>query len=113
MGKLLVASLLHPDESKNRALVVNSFTTTPNEILTEYKRQAGGDWQVTHTPLAELKKLEEQAWERGDASATLYTLRRIWTEGGTLYEKRDNELIGAPPTDTLEKAVENAINELI
>ncbi|KAI5304015.1 hypothetical protein KEM56_006957, partial [Ascosphaera pollenicola] len=44
-------------------LRVNSFTTTPKEVLAEYEKQAGtGPWEVSNTPLEELKKLEEQAW---------------------------------------------------
>ncbi|KAK2749663.1 hypothetical protein FQN57_005885 [Myotisia sp. PD_48] len=110
VGKLVVAALLHPEISKNRALKVNSFTTTPAEILAEFERQTGGDkWSVTYTPIDELRKLEEEAWSTGNLMATVYTLRRIWTEGGTLYEKRDNEAIDAPPMETLQDVVSLAI----
>lgn len=112
MGKLVVSALLHPEVSRNRALKVNSFTTTPSEILAEFERQTGGDkWTVTYTPLDELHKLEEQAWSTSLPYATGYTLRRIWTEGGTLYEKRDNEAIGAPATETLQDAVKRAVEK--
>jgi hypothetical protein len=43
--------------------------------------------------------------------AALFTLRRIWTEGGTLYEKRDNEAIGVMSTGTLEEVVRSAIEK--
>lgn len=106
----MVAALLHPEASRNRALKVNSFTTTPAEILAEFERQTGGNkWSVTHTPLEELKSLEKEAWDKMSPSATVLTLRRIWTEGGTLYEKRDNEDIGGPVMDTLAKAVSREI----
>ena len=85
---------------------VNSFTTTPAEILAEFERQTGGEkWSVTYTPLEELKSLEKEAWDMKSPSATVLTLRRIWTEGGTLYDKRDNETIGGPVMDTLANAV--------
>ncbi|KAF2097712.1 putative isoflavone reductase family protein [Rhizodiscina lignyota] len=112
VGRLLVASLLHPEESRNKALKVNSFTTTPNEILAEFERQTGGQkWEVSYTPLDELKQIEQEAWEKGVPWATGYTLRRIWTEGGTLYEKRDNEAIDGTDVDTLQVAVAAWIKE--
>jgi broad specificity phosphatase PhoE len=112
VGKLVLAALLHPEVSKNRALKVNSFTTTPAEILAEFERQTGGEkWTVTYTPLDKLRELEKGAWEAGSPSATVLTLRRIWTEGGTLYEKRDNEDIEAPPMETLEDIVGRAIKQ--
>jgi hypothetical protein len=104
---LVLATLRHPAESWNRALKVNSFTTTPVAIQAEFERQTGGEpWtDVTCTPLPELRTLENQAWESGVPAAPLITLRRIWAEGGTLYEKRDNGMIGEPPVQTLEEVV--------
>ena len=112
VGKLVVAALLRPEASKNQALKVNSFTTTPAEILSEFQRQTGtdgGEWDVTYTPVDELREMEEQGWAAGNPRATVFTLRRIWTEGGTLYEKRDNERIEAPAMQTLERAVRLSI----
>jgi hypothetical protein len=110
VGKALVASLLHPVESKNRALIVNSFTATTNEIVAEFEKQTGSKWDISYTPLDELKTLEQEAWDKGDPKATAFTLRRIWTEGGTLYDKpRDNEVIGFGETETLKDAVRDAI----
>ncbi|PVI06883.1 NAD(P)-binding protein [Periconia macrospinosa] len=112
VGKLLVASLNTPfvasgDSSPNvRLLKVNSFTTTPHRILAEFEKQTGGEkWSTQYTPLDELKNFEKLAWEKGDPRATGVTLRRIWTEGGTLYEQRDNVKIGDPETEGLEEQV--------
>jgi hypothetical protein len=104
-----VAALQHPDASRNRVLIVNSFTTTPDEILAEFEQQTGAKWEVHHTSLERLKELEEEAWQEQDGMAAVFTLKRIWTEGGTLYEKRDNELIGDPPMETMEDQVRQAI----
>lgn len=111
VGKLVVAALLHPEAGKNRALRLNSFTATPKQIVTEFEKQTGGEaWRVDSTPLDQLKQMENEAWSKQDPRATAYTLRRIWTEGGTLYEKRDNELIGMEDKmDTLQDAVAEAI----
>ena len=106
-----MAALLNPETSKNKALRLNSFTVTPKEITTEFEKQTGGEqWRVDYTPIEELKALESEAWAKQDPRATAYTLRRIWTEGGTLYKKRDNELIGMEgKVDTLQEAVAQAI----
>jgi hypothetical protein len=110
VGRLLVASLKNPEASRNRVLIVNSFTTTPKEILAEFEKQTGNKWSVEYTSLDELKELEKQAWEQGQPFAGGLTLRRIWTEGGTLYGKRDNDLIGPIQLDSLADVVLGVIN---
>jgi hypothetical protein len=112
VGKLLVAALQHPAVSRNRVLIVNSFTTTPDEILGEFERQTGVKWEVEYTDLEKLKEMEEKAWQEQDPMAAAFTLKRIWTEGGTLYEKRDNALIGDPPMETVADQVRQAIEKL-
>lgn len=111
VGKLVVLALAHPEASRNKALRVNSFTATDSEILAEFEKQTGGQpWKVSYTALDEIRKREKEAWEAGNPLATLWTLRRIWGEGGTLYDKRDNHLIEAEDSmDTLADAVAEAI----
>jgi len=114
VGRLAVASLKHPEASRNRALKVNSFTTTPREILAEFEKQTGAKWAVDYTSLDELKELERLSYEQGQAvGAGGVTLRRIWTEGGTLYEKRDNDLIGPVQLDSLADIVGEVIKQSI
>lgn len=129
VGKFVVAALLLQQQqkqqhsngngnggnvTKNRALRVNSFTTTPHELLSEFERQTGGDkWQVGYTSVEELERLEREN--------PVVTLRRIWTSGKTLYAKGDNEelLNGAKEEDdddgffcldNVESAVAQAID---
>jgi hypothetical protein len=109
VGKLVVAALQHLNASRNAILIVNSFTTTPAEILAEFEKQTDSKWDVSYTPLAELKEVEKQAWDDGLPYATPVTLRRIWTEGGTLYEKRDNGVIGDPEMETMADQVGQVI----
>jgi hypothetical protein len=114
VGKLTLAVLKHPDVASRRALKVKSFVTTPDEILQEFQRQipeTQGKWTVSYTPLDELKRLELKAWENKVPTATVYTLKRIWTEGGTLYENWDNAAIEPGQLDTLEDAVMLAIKQ--
>jgi hypothetical protein len=105
--------LKHPDAVRNRALIVNSYTTTPKEILAEYERQTGTKWDVSYILLPELELSEKRAWEEGDPMATSFTLRRIWTQGGADHEKRDNAEIDALDMETLEDTVREAIQAQI
>ena len=111
-GKLVALALSHPEASRNKALRVNSFTASDSQILKEFEKQTGGQpWKVSYTSLDTLKKLEEERWNEGNPLAVAYTLRRIWNEGGTLYEKRDNHLIeGEDVVETLSEAVAEAIH---
>ncbi|KAH9903916.1 isoflavone reductase family protein [Xylariomycetidae sp. FL2044] len=109
VGRLLVAVLLHPEVSDNRILKVNSYTTTPHEILAEFERQTGSKWDVSYTSMRDLKRYEQAAWQDGNPLAAGYTLKRIWTEGGTLYERTDNADLGMKSMDTLEMSVQQAV----
>lgn len=68
-------------------------------------------WDVAVTDLETLKQLEKEAWAKQDARAVPLSLRRIWSEGGTLYgEPRHNGLVGMEEgVDSLQSAVEQAI----
>lgn len=106
-----MAALHHPEASFNKALKVQSFVVTPKEILAEFEKQTGEQWSVSYTSLQALKDAEAKAWDEGKGIATIYTLRRIWAEGGTLYEKSDNDVIGLKDSDleTLEDAIRRGL----
>ncbi|KAM9880320.1 RNA polymerase Rpb7-like domain-containing protein [Verticillium dahliae] len=108
VGKAVVAVLRQPEASFGKAIKVQSFVVTPKQILAEFEKQTGGEkWNVSYTPLQSLKEAEQKAWSQTPGTATLYTLGRIWAEGGTLYEKTDNESIGLKEAEleTLEASV--------
>lgn len=109
VGRLLVAALRTPSPFSERVLKVNSFTTTGKQALGEFENQTGRKWEVQFTSLEDLKALEEKAWEEDWPTKTPLTLKRIWTEGGTLYERRDNGSIGFEGEDTLGDQVRNTI----
>ncbi|KAJ5408527.1 hypothetical protein N7509_002410 [Penicillium cosmopolitanum] len=115
VGTLVLSALLNAGpEARNRALRVNSFTTTPAEIQAEFERQTTGQpWEsVSETSLERLRELEKAAWDAGNGAATVLTLRRIWAEGGTLYEQRDNGLIGEPKVMGLQEVIANEIRRV-
>lgn len=95
----MVAALAHPEASQGKALKVQSFVTTANEILQEFEKQAGSKFSVKYTSKEQLRAIEQKLWGEGNPSATLFTLRRIWADGKTLYEKTDNDSLGVEPHD--------------
>jgi len=111
VGRLLVAALKTPTEEYERILKVNSFTVTSKDVLEQYENQTGGKWDVSYTPLEELKKAEQDAWETDSPLKTVYTLRRIWTEGKTLYQESDNSKIGFKEPETMEEQVRKVIEK--
>ncbi|KAI0836564.1 NAD(P)-binding protein [Hypoxylon sp. FL0890] len=112
VGKLVAAALRHIEASIGKVLKVHSFVTTPNAIVAAFERQTGTKWNVDHTPTQKLREVEKEKWDANDPIATLYTLKRIWAEGGTIYNKTDNELLGLKPEDMepLSAAVKRAVN---
>ncbi|PSR77488.1 hypothetical protein BD289DRAFT_486476 [Coniella lustricola] len=121
VGRLVVAALRRPEVAAlpaaasgggGKALKVHSFETTPKEVLGVYERLTGGEkWAVKSVPLSQMKEAEDKAWAEGDAKATVLTLRRIWAEGGTLYEKTDNEALGITKGDL--ESLEAVITRLL
>lgn len=109
VGRALVAMLRHPDACDGRAVRIHSFEATPAQMLAEYERQTGTTWTVTHTSLDELRAIEVAAWASDHPVASIFTLRRIWAEGGTLYGATDNEAIGLTTKDSLQMVVQAGI----
>ncbi|KAK9793659.1 hypothetical protein AB5N19_04131 [Seiridium cardinale] len=99
VGKFVVAALRHPQAAQNKILKVQSFVVTAKDILTEFEKQTGSKFDVKFTSKEELRENEQKFWGEGNPSATLFTLRRIWSDGKTLYEKTDNESLGVKPED--------------
>lgn len=80
-------------------------------MVKEFERQTGGEkWEVTYVPRDDVLKNEKQAYEESNPLATAFTLRRIWADGGTLYDRRDNGELGFEgKEETLESQVKKAI----
>lgn len=111
VGRLLVAALKTPTSERERILKVSSFTITSKEILAEFEKQTGAKWDVSFTPLDELKQAEHEAWEKDSPLKTSHTLRRIWTQGKTLYDESDNGKIGFVGAETPEEQVKMVIEK--
>jgi len=105
VGKFVVAALINYHTSRNQTLIVHSFTATPNEILAEYEAQLKKKWEVNYIDTKTLQAMEKEAYQIYSPLATVLTLRRIWTLGGTLHKFYDDSLLGFVETENLADQV--------
>lgn len=105
VGKFVVAALINFITSRNQTLIVHSFTATPKEILAEHETQLRHKWECNYVDLKQLQTMEKQAYQIYSPLATVLTLRRIWTAGGTLHKFYDDSLLDVVETETLEDQV--------
>ena len=101
----MVAALRNTAASRNATLFVHSFTATPHEILAEYEKQTNSKWETSYTTIERLKEIEKEEYQIFSALATVVTLRRIWTDGGTLFKFYDEAMLGQIDSETLESQV--------
>jgi hypothetical protein len=77
------------EASKNATIRVSSIDAKPSEMLVALKKIEGNDnIKARYTSLEEFKKFEQEAWEKAPESATVFTLTRIWFEGGSDFTKK-------------------------
>lgn len=67
---------------------VASINAKPAEQLTAFEEILGKKLDVSYTPLEEFRQLEQQAWAKSQPDATVYTLTRIWYEGGSDFTRK-------------------------
>lgn len=111
VGKFVVAALINHNASRNTTLIVHSFTASPNEILAEHEAQTGCKWDVKYVTVDKLKAMEKEAYQIYSPMATVLTLRRIWTEGGTLHKYYDDDTLGDFQRQTLKDQVNRNIRK--
>ncbi|KAL7893087.1 hypothetical protein HDV63DRAFT_368657 [Trichoderma sp. SZMC 28014] len=110
VGKGVVAALQRPEVSVGKALKIASFTKSSNQVLAEFEKQLGENFNVTYVPLDDVKSVEKKFWDEGNPLAVLAALRRIWVTGGAVYDKLDNEALGLDgQMQSLEEAVRSRI----
>ena len=101
-----MAALLNGAASRNTTLIVHSFTATPHDIVAEYEVQTGCTWEKSYTSLERLQEIEKEEYQIYSPLATVATLRRIWTAGGTLYPYYDDSILNGIDTENLCSQVE-------
>ena len=117
IGKAVVGVLKKPEETKNRAVFVQSAVVTQNQLLAAAKK-AKPDLEVK-TVSKSTEEIERESYEvlktgEGDQVKAIigFIRRALFGKGyGGLFQKTDNELLGVPALS--EKDVENLVASLV
>jgi hypothetical protein len=105
----VLSSLLTPEASANATLRVSSIDNTASEIISAISSIANKSIQATYIPLEEFKKQEETAWKEEAPNATVYTLSRIWYEGGSDFTKKPRALYLKDGKEVEDKQLEEQL----
>lgn len=100
-GKAIAGVLLHPVETKNRAVFVQDTAVSPRQLLEKGKKATGtpNEWKENLISIDELvaRGWEEFGKEHPDPAKFYmnFISASIWGDGyGAHFEKLDNELLG-------------------
>ncbi|KAK6209349.1 hypothetical protein LQW54_006336 [Pestalotiopsis sp. IQ-011] len=99
VGQAVAGVLRHPEETKNRAIYVQSASPTLKQLVEIGERATGGKWQRSQASVDEQLK---EAWvsltsDKPDPNVFVmkFLNASVWGEGyGNPWEKTDNELLG-------------------
>lgn len=103
IGRAVVGVLKHPEETKNRAVYIQSYATTLKSLASIAKKALGSEGWTEK--VASVDDIVAGAWEElkkaqpnPDKFALQFIIASIWGEGyGSnfeAYHKLDNELLG-------------------
>ncbi|KAH7129172.1 isoflavone reductase, partial [Dactylonectria macrodidyma] len=115
IGRSIISVLKHPDETKNRLVYVESFTTTQLEILAAFQKLTGEEWKVNHQSSQTIKEEgfnkigKGEVMEGGAALITALVLGQGGLEDHTHVKGGIwNERLGLE-TESLEEEVKKVI----
>lgn len=106
VGKAVAGVLLHPEETKNRHVWVQSFKVSQNDTLAALEKATGTKWQVNHVDSDEQIKIGNELMKKGDFTgfgmliiAAIFNGKVDVGADFTKVAKLDNELLGLPEED--------------
>ncbi|KAA8572294.1 hypothetical protein MFRU_003g04790 [Monilinia fructicola] len=116
IGRAVVGVLKHPEETKNRAVYIQSYATTLKSLASIAKKALGSEGWTEK--VASVDDIVAGAWEElkkaqpnPDKFALQFIIASIWGEGyGSnfeAYHKLDNELLG------IKQLTQHELEELI
>ncbi|KAK2739684.1 hypothetical protein FQN57_006518 [Myotisia sp. PD_48] len=115
VGKAVVAVLKNPEQTKNRAVRIQSTATSLKQLAEKGKKATGGAEGWTEKEVS-IKQLEEEAWaalkggKGPDVWAVPFITASIWGEGtGSHFSQLDNELLGIKELD--DAGVQEIVNQ--
>lgn len=108
--------LLHPEETKNRYVYIQSFNVSQNDILAALEKATGTKWQVNHVDSDERIKTGKDLLQKGDFKGVGLLIVAANFNGKvdvgsdfTKAAKLDNDLLGLPKED-LQASVDTIVN---
>jgi uncharacterized protein YbjT (DUF2867 family) len=114
VGRYVAAALKHPEETANKYIFVQSFSTTQNEVIALLEKHSGKTWAKKHTTVAQGVKDAAAAFEKGDyETGVLIGLRSViyGSEYSRDFAKKETYLspvLGLPLED-----VDTAVKEVL
>ncbi|KAI9792842.1 MAG: hypothetical protein M1816_001574 [Peltula sp. TS41687] len=109
IGRAVVGVLLHPEETKNRYVYVQSFNVSQNDVLAALEKASGARWRVNHVDSDEQIKIGNELMQKGDFNgAGLLIVAAVFNgkvdvgSDFTKIAKLDNDLLGLPKEDLQE-----------
>lgn len=101
VGQAVVGVLTHPEETKNRQVVVSSTEITQNKLFELAKKAApekANSWELVPSKVVDVEKSNAESVSKGDFSfPVIFNQLKLSVFGGKAYGqplKDDNELLG-------------------
>ena len=115
VGQATVGILTHPAETADRYVFINSIRATQNDILKALENVTGERWNIKRTICEEESRLGREMMEKGDWSGVGHAIMGASYSGGK-YDfaqgrELDNQLLGVPHVEDLEKTVKLIVSE--
>ena len=108
-ARFVLSSLLTPEASVNATLRVSSIDSKPAEMLDTLQKVEGKPVKARYTSLDDFKRIEHEDWEKDPSGATVYTLSRIWYEGGSDFTRKPRALYQRNGLKVEDKALESQL----
>ena len=119
IGKATASVLLHPAETKNRYVWIESFRISQNEVLAALEKSTGKKWEVKHVKAADQIQLGRDLLSKGSIMQGLVLLIvgsiiNADVDTGSDFSKTrklDNDLLGLPK-ESLQSSIDAAVKSL-
>ncbi|KAI9851558.1 MAG: hypothetical protein M1838_003390 [Thelocarpon superellum] len=117
IGQAVASTLLHPAETKNQYVYVQSFAVTQNEIKAALEKATGAPWSVVKTLSSKAVGEEGRAkLAKGDFAggifqtilASIFSTEPVGSNFLAEHGSLDNELLGLPKEE-LDVVVKNVV----
>lgn len=115
VGLAVKNAMLIPEDTANKYLYINSFTTSQAGLLTEFEKATGTKWEVNHVSSEEERKTGRELFDKGEYAGSAKLINYVNTVdgyGGNYLANREsaNKLLSLPE-ESLEKEVRKLVEQ--